>query len=159
MLLELFVHMVERHSLREPSPFPDPGLRGPGTPGPGVTTYDLGGDPRATDAARDLTHRWCTDRAVPVRAADRIVLLAQAATRHGIGLDPRAVALGLRWLDADRVGVDVRSCDCTHLPGSASPDTRGAGPTADVFDTTSESWGLRVRAPDAIHWFVVDTRN
>lgn len=124
---------------------------------PGRTRIDLTGSPQAEDAARDATRRWCADRAVPIRAAARIVLLTQAATRQGLRWDPRAVGLGLRWLDADRVAVDVCSRDCSRLPDRAASTGTDAGPTAALFDAATEDWGLRVHAHDEVRWFVVDT--
>lgn len=125
---------------------------------PGVTTYDLACTPRASEAAGDASRRWCADRAVPQPASARIVLLAQAATTHGLGLRPRAVALRMRWLDPDRVEVDVRSRGCSRLRGAGSKNSDEASPPAEVFDAECEGWGLRLGAFDAIHWFVVDTR-
>lgn len=125
---------------------------------PGLTRIDLAGSPQAAEAARDVTRQWCTDRAVPIRAAARIVLLAQTATRHGLRLDPRAVALGLRWLDADRVEMDVCSCDCSRLDDGAARAGAEAGPTSAFFDAAAEEWGLHVQASDEVRWFVVDTR-
>lgn len=139
--------MTRRGSQRDPAPDTELEDR------PGVTRYDLACTPRASEVAGDASRRWCADRAVPQRASARIVLLTQAATKHGLGLRPRTVALRLRWLDVDRVEVDVHSRGCSR--STVSDDS---SPPSDVFDAASEGWGLRVRASDTVHWFVVDTR-
>lgn len=143
--------MSHRHAHQDPS------RSHPAVDQPGLTRIDLAGSSQAEEAARDATRRWCTDRAVPTRAAARIVLLTQAATRHGLQLGPRAVALGLRWLDADRVAVDVCSHDCARLRDRAGHAGADAAPTAAFFDAATEDWGLRVQAHDEVRWFVVDT--
>ncbi len=125
---------------------------------PGVTRYDLACTPRASQAAVDASRSWCADRAVPPRASARIALLAQAATKHGLGLRPRTVALRLRWLDPDRVEVDVRSRGCARLRDAGTRLSDGTSPSSQMFDAACEGWGLRVGVLDTLHWFVVDTR-
>jgi hypothetical protein len=127
---------------------------------PGTTRFHLLGSPAATPAARDRVRAWCRDRAVPGEAADRLVVLVQAATRVALERDPRRVAVGLRWLDPDRIILDVRSRGCSSpgpvagRPGRRSPH---ASPAAVVFDVAAQAWGSRLRATESVQWFVVDT--
>ena len=127
---------------------------------PGTTRFHLSGNPAATTAARDLVRAWCRDRAVPGLAADRLVVLVQAATRVALEGDPRRVAVGLRWLDPDRIILDVRSRGCSRAgpvagrPGRRSPHT---SPAEVVFDVAAQGWGSRLRATESVQWFLVDT--
>lgn len=146
----------------EPSAMPVSGVAdGDGAvDAPGTTRFHLMGNPTATTTARDLVRAWCRDRAVPVQAADRLVVLVQTATRVALERDPRRVAVGLRWLDPDRVILDVRSRGCSS-PGPAAArhgrrSTR-TSPAAMVFDVTAQGWGSRLRATESVQWFVVDT--
>lgn len=127
---------------------------------PGTTRFHLVGSPAATTAARDLVRAWCRDRAVPGQAADRLVVLVQAALRVALERDPRRVAVGLRWLDPDRIILDVRSRGCS-APGlvAGRPGRRSAhpSPAAMVFDAAAQGWGSRLRATESVQWFVVDT--
>lgn len=124
---------------------------------PGVTRFDLvcGRGMHAT--ARDLARGWCADRAVPDAATDAIVTLIRVALGHGLRFDPRAVTVGLRWLDPDRVAVDVRWRGCARIAASAPTGTDEVESTAAAFDALAESWGLWISTPDPVHWFVVDT--
>jgi hypothetical protein len=141
----------------------DAELRDGGAPDlPGVTRFDLVCGEGMDAAARDLARGWCSDRAVPGAAADGIVTLVVAAVRHGLRFGPRAVVIGLRWLDPDRVAVDVRWRGCARVAESTAAGSTAAGRpdlelTAAAFDALSESWGLRILTPDPVHWFVVDT--
>jgi hypothetical protein len=136
----------------------DPGIPDTGVPDlPGVTRFDLVCGEGMDATAQDLARGWCNDRAVPRTAADSIVTLVAAALRHGLRFGPRAVAIGLRWLDPDRVAVDVRWRGCSRVTGSTAAGTRDLETTAAAFDALSESWGLRILTPDPVHWFVVDT--
>lgn len=106
---------------------------------------------------RDLARGWCTDRAVPGAAADGIVMLLRLALGHGLRFHPRAVAIDLRWLDADRVAVDLRWRGSSRVTGSATAGHESVEWTPAAFDAIAESWGLRVSASEPVHWFVVDT--
>ncbi len=127
--------------------------------GPGVTRFHFIGNTEAEPAACDRARRWCTDRAVPAPAADRIVLLVRAATSLALELDPRRVAVGMRWLDADRVVVDVCSRGRATSCSAARARAARAGSSTIVFDAASEGWGLQHRATESVHWFVVNTQS
>lgn len=127
---------------------------------PGTTRYHFLGNPAATTAARDLVRAWCRDRAVPGQAADRLVVLVQAATRVALERDPRRVAVGLRWLDPDRIILDVRSRGCSSpgpVAGRHGRRSARTSPAAMVFDVAAQGWGSRLRATESVQWFVVDT--
>lgn len=127
---------------------------------PGTTRFHLQGSSTATTAARDLVRAWCRDRAVPGQAADRLVVLVQAATRVALERDPRRVAVGLRWLDPDRIILDVRSRGCSSpgpVAGRHAHRSAQASPAAMVFEVAAQGWGSRLRATESVQWFVVDT--
>jgi hypothetical protein len=121
---------------------------------PGVTRLDLLCNDSTDDTAQALVRRWCEDRAVPVPATNGIVMLVRAAVAHGLRFDPRTVGVGLRWLDPDRVLVDLR---CRGCAGTAV-DAGEQDATAAVFDACAEAWGVGTSASGPTHWFVVDTR-
>lgn len=136
------------------------GVADTGADAPGTTRFHLLGNPTATTAARDLVREWCRDRAVPGHAADRLVVLVQAATRVALERDPRRVAVGLRWLDPDRIILDVRSRGCSSpgpVAGRHGRRSPHASPAAVVFDVAAQGWGSRLRATESVQWFVVDT--
>lgn len=136
------------------------GVADNGADAPGTTRFHLPGNPAATTAARDLVRAWCRDRAVPGQAADRLVVLVQAATRVALERDPRRVAVGLRWLDPDRIILDVRSRGCSSpgpVAGRHGRRTPHTSPAAVVFDVAAQGWGSRLRATESVQWFVVDT--
>jgi hypothetical protein len=145
----------------EPPALATPGVAADdGADAPGTTRFHLLANPTATTAARDLVRAWCRDRAVPGQAADRLAVLVQTATRVALERDPRRLAIGLRWLDPDRVILDVRSRGCSSPgPVTARHGRRSAhtSPAAMVFDVTSQGWGSRLRATESVQWFVVDT--
>lgn len=139
-----------------------PGVPGvtDGADGPGTTRFHLLGNPTATTSARDLVRGWCRDRAVPSQAADRLVVIVQTATRLALERHPRRIAVGLRWLDPDRVILDVRSKGCTATRPSGSRTGRRpshTSPLTSVFDIASQGWGSRLRATESVQWFLVDT--
>jgi hypothetical protein len=122
---------------------------------PGVTRLDLHCNDATDDTAQALVRRWCKDRAVPVPAANAIVTLVRAAVVHGLRFEPRAVGVGLRWLDPDRVLVDLRWRGCA----GTAVDAGEQDATTAVLDACAEAWGFGTSASGPTHWFVVDTRS
>jgi hypothetical protein len=144
----------------EPHAMAESGVADEVADAPGTTRFHLLANPAATTTARDLVRAWCRDRAVPGQAADRLVVLVQAATGVALERDQRRVAVGLRWLDADRVILDVRSRGCTSPgPASGRPGRQSPrrSPASLVFDVAAQGWGSRLRATESVQWFVVDT--
>ena len=96
---------------------------------------------------------------MPQQASARIAPLAEAATKHGLGLRPRAVALQLQLARPGPGGgrrplTRLLTASWRRIEGLR----RGACAGGGGSDAECEGWGLRVDAFDAVHWFVVDTR-
>ena len=55
---------------------------------------------------------------MPARATADLCLLTSAAVAHGLGSSPGSVTISLRWVDPDRVHVDV----AWHGPDDDRPE-------------------------------------
>lgn len=112
--------------------------------------------PRVRETCEQQVRRWAHDRALPARTADRLSVLTSAALRHGLLYGPRGVSVTMRWVDPDRVRVDVRWHGCTRVSrGTVSSDKLES--TVALFDAVAESWGFGHGSP-ASQWMVVDSR-
>lgn len=123
----------------------------------GVTRFDLICNPQLTVTVPGLAQRWGQDRALPVAALGRLVLLLRAAVEHGLRFDPHGVTVTLRWLDVDRVRVDTwwDGCRATARVAETSGDLES---TATVLDFLAEDWGFATSSSGPVHWMVLDTR-
>ena len=123
----------------------------------GVTRLDLVCSPQMAETAQGLARRWGEDRALPATAVDGIATLVRAAVGHGIRFGPKATTVALRWLDLDRVFIDVRwhRCSSTAVHFVEDGDVES---TAAVFDALSEEWGFGTSGSGPSQWMVVDTR-
>lgn len=133
---------------------------GPGEPdevAAGVTRFDLICSAQTTETVQKLTRRWCEDRALSSSAVDRLVMLVRAAVGHGLRFAPGGVTLMLRWLDVDRVRIDVRwyGCRATARLATAESDLES---TAAALDVLAENWGFATSRTGPVQWMVVDTR-
>lgn len=136
--------------------WPDPGDIDARTP-PGVTRFDLVCRPGAMETVLTLTRRWAEDRALRDRASARLAVLVRAAMAHGLRFEPRAMTLLVRWLDRDRVRVDLRWFDCSGA-ARPSPGADEVGATMWLLDTVADTWGIGRKGSGWVHWIVVDTR-
>lgn len=123
----------------------------------GVTRFDLACSQQVGYAAQALARRWAEDRALPATSVDCITTLVLAAVRHGLRFGPKAMTITLRWLDPDRVLIDVSWHRCRGMAVS-SVDTADLESTADVFETLTVDWGFGASGFAPRQWMVVDTR-
>ncbi|WP_460709679.1 STAS domain-containing protein [Nocardioides dilutus] len=123
----------------------------------GVTRLDLVCGPDVARTAQELTRRWARDRALPAASVSRLGALVLAAITHGLRFDPRSVTIAVRWVDLDRVRVDVRwkGCSATARPAGASGDLES---TTGTLDALAEDWGFSTNAWGPVQWMVLDTR-
>ncbi len=122
---------------------------------PGVSQYHLICGPHVRDATVELLGRWAQDRAVPTSGADRLTLLSSAAIAHGLLFRPRAVTVSLRWVDPDRVRVDLRWHGVAGVaPGSVTQAKLDS--TIAIFDAVADNWGFG-HGSTTTHWLVLDT--
>jgi hypothetical protein len=140
---------AQRSVVAEPAPV-EPDLAG-------ITRLDFVCSPHLGPTAQALARRWGEDRALPARAVDRIATLVAAAVGHGLRFGPKSMTLALRWLDLDRVFIDVRWHKCLSTAAS-SVHEGGIESTVAIFDSLSAEWGFGASASGPAQWMVVDTR-
>jgi anti-anti-sigma factor len=123
---------------------------------PGVTRFDLLCHPEVVESVLALTRRWAEDRALSYAARERLATLTRAAMAHGLQFDPRRVTLLVRWLDLDRVRLELKWFGCS---GAARPGTASSDVTATIatLDALSDEWGVGRRGDGWLHWIVADT--
>ncbi|WP_156390979.1 MULTISPECIES: hypothetical protein [unclassified Nocardioides] len=121
-----------------------------------MTTFDLDCRPGVDRRAVTATRRWAEDRAVGAQARERLVCLALAAVEHALRFDPARVAILLRWLDLDRILLDVGALGCsgTARHGVDPCDVKEATP---VFDALAQEWGVRAIERGWSLWMGVTT--
>jgi anti-anti-sigma factor len=127
------------------------------TPEVGVTRLDLVCGPQVAQTAQELTRRWAQDRALSTASSKRLASLVLAAVAHGLRFDPRSLTITMRWLDPDRVRVDVRwkGCSGTARTSEAEGDLESTAGTLDAF---AQEWGFGTSSGGPIQWMVLDTR-
>jgi hypothetical protein len=119
---------------------------------------DLVCGPHVARTAHDLVLRWGRDRALSAAALGRLSALVLAAMAHGLRFDPRRVGIAMRWIDLDRVRVDVtwKGCSATAVPSAIDDEELDA--TAETLDTYAAEWGFGTGRTGPIQWMVLDTR-
>jgi hypothetical protein len=132
-----------------------------GEPTVGVTRIDLVCGPAIEQTAEALTRRWAQDRALRGPIVERLATLALTATEHGLRFGPRGLTLQIRWLDLDRIRLEVRwhGGSSTAHPSSRDPSRARSQieQVAATLDELADGWGLSSDANAAVHWMVVDT--
>lgn len=131
-------------------------------PAVGVTRIDLVCGPAIEQTAAALTRRWAQDRALRLPISQRLATLALTATEYGLRFGPRGLTLQIRWLDLDRIRLEMRWHGCSNaaLPSSREP-FRARGEieqVAAVLDEMADDWGISSDAHAPVHWMVLDTR-
>lgn len=123
----------------------------------GMTRIDLVRNPQVGQTARQLALQWAQDRALTDAAIGRLTALVDAAVGHGVRFDPRRVTIRLRWLDPDRVRVDVkwRGCSGTARATVTSGDIEVTVATLDAY---AEDWGFGISDDGPVQWMIIDTR-
>ena len=128
----------------------------------GVTRIDLVCGPAIEQTAEALTRRWAQDRALRGPIAERLAGLALTATEYGLRFGPRGLTLQIRWLDLDRVRLEVRwhGGSGAALPISRDPSRarRDIEQVAASLDQMADEWGISSDAQAPVHWMVLDTR-
>ena len=122
----------------------------------GVVRLDLVCQPQVVETVLVATRRWGKDRALSNLACERLTALVHAAMVHGLRFDPRGVTLLIRWLDPDRVRLDLRWHGCSSTARVALADG-DVGATIATLDTLAEEWGFGSSRRGSIQWMVVDT--
>lgn len=74
----------------------------------GVRRVDLAWDSSTRQAASRYVRSWARDRALSSSVIDRMSAAVGAELVVGPPFEARGVTLRLRWLDLDRVGVELR---------------------------------------------------
>jgi hypothetical protein len=127
----------------------------------GVTRIDLVCGPRIEQTAEALARRWAQDRGLRNRAVERLGTLALTATEHGLRFDPRGLTMSIRWLDLDRICLEVRWHGCSR---GAHPSARRPSlpqgkiaRTAAILDGLAADWGFRGGTEAPVHWMVLET--
>lgn len=123
----------------------------------GVTRLDLVCSPQIGLTAQAFARRWGQDRAVSARTADAVAALVLTAVEHGLRFGPRAVTIAIRWLDLDRIFIDVRWHGSSWIAVSVVAEC-DLGSAEAVFDALADEWGFGVSGPGSNQWMVVDTR-
>lgn len=123
----------------------------------GVTRFDLICNARTPITVPGLARRWGEDRVLAPAAVHRLAMLVRTATEHGLRFDPQGVTLTLRWLDVDRVRIDVwwEGCRPTARRGVSDSDLES---TAAALDALAEDWGFAASRSGPVQWMVIDTR-
>ncbi len=129
---------------------------------PGVTRFDVVCRPQVEDVEEvegvvlELVDRWSEDRALRTDARARLVGVVRSAMGHGLQFEPRGLTVLIRWLDLDRVQVDLRwwRCSPTSSPGSSGQDLET---TLATLDTLAAGWGVHRAGSRWVLWLVVDT--
>jgi hypothetical protein len=126
------------------------------TTAPGTTRYDLVCRPEIVETAVSLLRRWAEDRALNEAARQRFLALSFAGLTHGLRYDPRGLTVLMRWLDPDRVRLDLR-----WLGGLGVTRTTVAESdlecTESTFDALADDWGFGLNPTGWVHWSVIDT--
>ena len=123
----------------------------------GITRLNLACSPQLGCAAQALARRWGEDRALPVGAVNRMATLVAAAVGHGLRFGPKSMTIALRWLDLDRVLIDVTWHQCLSTAASSAHEG-DVQSTMAVFDSLSPTWGFGASDSGPAQWMVVDTR-
>lgn len=123
----------------------------------GITRLDLACSPQLGCAAQALARRWGEDRALSTGAVNRIATLVAAAVGHGLWFGPKSMTMTLRWLDLDRVLIDVTWHKCLSTAASTVREA-DLESTVSIFDSLSSEWGFGARGLGLAQWMVVDTR-
>jgi hypothetical protein len=123
----------------------------------GVTRFDMICNARTPVTVAGLARRWGEDRVLSAAAVGRLAMLVRAAMEHGLRFDPRGVTMTLRWLDVDRVRIDVWWDGCSSTARRARFDG-DLESTAAALDVLAEDWGFTTSRSGPVQWMVIDTR-
>ena len=122
---------------------------------PGVTRFDVLCGPRAVETVLRLLGTWADDRALAQHARTRLTHVMDAALDHGLRFEPRAVTISVRWVDVERVRVDLR-----WFGGAEAARRQRAGrdlsTTIATLEALTVEWGVGRRAGVAVQWVVAD---
>lgn len=133
----------------------------PGTrtrPDARAARLDLLCSPRIELTAEELARSWGGEQALSAHAVERLAGLVLAAVRHGLRFGPRGVTIEVRWLDRDRLRIDVRWRECSGRAVASRPGAGDVESTAATLDALAESWGFGASSTDPLQWIVLDTR-
>lgn len=123
----------------------------------GVTRFELACEPELDGAVLAAIRGWAEDRVLSEVAIERLVVLVRAANAHGLRFDPKEVVVLIRWLDPDRVRVDLQ-----WLGGAETARATTTGHDVEstmlTLDTLSDAWGVDDEASGRLLWMVLDTR-
>ena len=135
-----------------------PGQDEPALAAAGVTRFDLICNARTPITVPGLARRWGEDRVLSREAVSRVAMLVRTAMEHGLRFDPRGVTMTLRWLDVDRVRIDVwwEGCRSTARRGVSDGDLDS---TVAALDVLAEDWGFATSRSGPVQWMVIDTRS
>jgi hypothetical protein len=112
--------------------------------------------PSSRGAVQAVVRKWCIDRALRPRTVSTVTALAGEAVSCGHRVGARGLSLRLRWLDLDRMRIELswHGCDAAVLTRSDAVRSR-----TGTFDRLADSWGVEVAGShESFQWFDVDTR-
>ena len=122
---------------------------------PGVSRFDVICQPHLVDTVLDLIARWADDRALSQNGRRKLAYLMGAAVEHGTRFAPRALTVFVRWVDVERIRVDLRWYGCADAACREQP-AHGLAGTISTLDALAVEWGLGHTGGAWIQWIVAD---
>lgn len=121
--------------------------------GSSATGTGDGSSPRGAVLA--VARKWCVDRALRPATVTAVASLTGEAVSCGHRVGAQGVSLTMRWLDLDRMRIELAWHGCTAAALGADETLRPAAPT---FDRLADSWGVEaIGASESRQWFDVHT--
>ena len=103
-----------------------------------------------------VARRWCVDRALRPWTLMTVASLMSEAVSYGLRHGAQGLDLSIRWVDLDRVRLELAWRGCGARPMTADPVGQASVP---LFDRLADAWGVEAAADgEAWQWFDVDTR-
>jgi hypothetical protein len=118
-----------------------------------IMRFDITDHPQVADLLPAAIRRWAEDCELSTDTRERLGLLAHAAVSHGLRFDPSAVDLLLRWLDPNRLLIDLRCVGCAEAATPTS-DRADVGGTISTLDVLAADWGIRRDTRESVLWMV-----
>ncbi len=103
-----------------------------------------------------VARKWCVDRALRPATVTTVAYLTGEAVSCGRRVGAKGLSLRMRWLDLDRMRIELDWHGCRAAALSADEALQ---PSVCPFDRLADGWGVEARGVDESHqWFDIDTR-